>query len=151
MGDLVLFLIVALVVLFVLVLFFNLLERFLKGSSKKATEKPVAPKPSPAKDVEPSETPVLKIYNSELADDLQEILKQSNNNETARLQVESHISKEGNIAKYIKSKNYSGFNFDNDDETDASDDEDGDKGLSFTKEDYKRIMALSNIDDKKSL
>ena len=51
--------------------------------------------------------------------------------------------------EHIK-KNYHNFDFDNVENNDALvDSVDDNKPMTFTREDYKRFMALSNIDDKK--
>ena len=149
------FLIAVLIVLVVVVLLFALVDRLLKSGQKKVADKTPAPKEKPAEkplaetveEIKPQ--PDMKIYNSELADDLNDILKKSNSNASNRLQIENHMNKEGNIAKYIKSKNYQTFDFGTDDDAAVADE--GDKPLSFTREDYKRIVALSNIDESKPL
>ena len=90
----------------------------------------------------------MEIYNSELADDLQAMLNEQPAETSSRLQIENHVKKSGNIAQYLQSKNYHGFNFDAD--VNPAEPDDNEKP-SFTSEDYKRIMALSNIDDHKPL
>lgn len=144
--------VILLVVLALVVIGFALLERYFKQSaspkkteeekstSDEAVEKPIT--------IEPQVPPVMKIYNSELADDLSEMIKQSNPSESSRLQIENHIKKQSNISKYIQDKNYQSFDFTED--YAAVSDEEQPKS-SFTSEDYKRIMALSNINDKKQL
>ena len=154
MMDLGGFVINAIIVLVVMLVLFAIIDRVLKGSTKKSTEKkseekPNKPEPKPViaedKKVTPVE-PQMKIYNSELADDLNEILKKTQVDSSARLKIENHMNKESNVAKYIKSKNYRSFHFE---EQDGTNDEQEEQPMSFTVEDYKRIMALSNIDDKK--
>ncbi len=146
------FVIVLMIVLIVVVASFAVLDRMLKGGTNKVAEKKSAPKKTPAEipTEEPAAVktlPAMNIYNSELADDLNAMIKNSNQNTPARLQIENHINKESNITKYLQSKNYRGFDF-GDDETVTDDTE---QPLTFTREDYKRIVALSNIDDKKPL
>ena len=145
--------IVLMIILIIVVVLFALLDRLLKGSPKKTTEKSVAPKKTvtekPVEEPAAKTLPEMKIYNSELADDLNAIIKNSNQSVPQRLQIENHIDKESNISKYLRSKNYRSFDFGTDDENAATDDEK--QPLTFTREDYKRIMALSNIDDKKPL
>ncbi|MBQ7973459.1 MAG: hypothetical protein IJ295_00685 [Clostridia bacterium] len=146
-------LLIAFIVLLVVIAFFAILDRLIKNSgSKKPVEKKPEPKkttekvePAPAPVETPKTIPAMKIYNSQLADDLNEIIKKNDNDKSARLKIENHIHKEGNISKYIKGKNYQGFNFG----TDEINADEEDKPMSFTIDDYKRIMALSNIDDKK--
>lgn len=133
-----------------LIIFFAIVDKFLKGGKKidKKTESIKIPEKSSIETVSvenKNSLPTMKIYNSELADDLSEILKSSQNETSSRLKIENRSDKENNIAKYIKSKNYRSFDF-NTEETANTDTE---KELSFTLEDYKRIMAISNIDDKK--
>ncbi len=144
---------VTIILLIIVIILFALLERLMKNSPKKNTEK-VSPKvnkelPKIIEETTKVESPSdMKIYNNELADDLNEIIKKSNNKEM-RLQIENHLNKKGNIANYIQSKKYRGFNFESEE---VINDESTDVELpSFTQEDYKRIMAFSNIDDKKSL
>ncbi len=146
--------VVLMIVLIVVVASFAVLDRMLKGgSTKKAAPKNTVPKKAPVeKPIEESiavtkTPPTMNIYNSELADDLNEMLKSADNTGPTRLQIENHINKESNISKYLQSKNYRGFNFG--DESAA--DNDTEEPLSFTREDYKRIVALSNIDDNKPL
>ncbi|MCM1403940.1 MAG: hypothetical protein NC133_00300 [Prevotella sp.] len=148
------FIVVLMIFLIIVVVLFAVLDRMLKGgSTKKAAPKNQGPKKTPiakptAEPTVVNQTPpVMKIYNSELADDLNEMLKSADNSGTARLQIENHINKESHIAKYLQSKNYRSFNFGDDETADNT----ADEPLSFTREDYKRIMALSNIDDQKPL
>lgn len=149
-----------LIMLVVVVIAFALLDRLIKGGSKKVSEITSAPKEKPAeKPVKepvlevksaPQAAPQMEIYNSGLADDLNSMLKNSSSASSSRLQIENHLNKKGNIAKYIKDKNYHGFDFGSEDVA-ANSDDDNEEPLSFTREDYKRIMALSNIDDDKPL
>ncbi len=145
------FIIILLAVLAFVLVFFAVVDRLLKGGTakktpeKKPTSKPVSTEKAveqPA--VETKIQPTMKIYNSELADDLNAMLKDAKIDQSSRLQIEKHIERESNISKYIQSKNYHGFNFDTDTATDNDE-----EPLTFTREDYKRFMALSNIDDKK--
>lgn len=154
MMDLGGFVINAIIVLVVMLVLFAIVDRILKGGTKKSTqkkteEKPNKPEPKSVIIEDKKNTPVepqMKIYNSELADDLNEILKKSKVNNSARLKIENHMNKESNVAKYIKSKNYRSFHFEDQDDTSEQQEE---QPMSFTVDDYKRIMALSNIDDKK--
>ncbi len=146
------FIIILLAVLVFVLVFFAVVDRLLKGGTakktpeKKATAKPVTnEKAVENPTAETKVQPTMKIYNSELADDLNAMLKDTKTDQSARLQIEKRIERESNISKYIQSKNYHGFNFDAD-TTVTNDDE---EHLTFTREDYKRFMALSNIDDKK--
>ena len=141
------------IVLVFVICFFAVLDRLLKSGAKKSDKKKETKK-NEEKKAEPVEEkpvvnkpqPTMKIYNSELADDLNEILKTSQADASIRLKIENQMKNESNIAKYIKSKNYQSFNF----ESNLDDsEEDVEKPLSFSIEDYKRIVALSNIDDKK--
>ena len=145
---------ILIIILVVVLILFAVVDRLLKGGTakKSSTKKPVTktvetPKESKETPKEIKVPTVMKIYNSELADDLNAILKESGTNKSQRLQMENHVNKESNISKYIQSKNYQSFDFgvDQDERTD----EDADKPLTFTRDDYKRFMALSNIDDKK--
>lgn len=146
------FIFVLLAVLIVVIVFFAIVDYYLKNSGKKKTveKKPAAKpvveeKPKEVKPTEPKSTPVMKIYNSELADDLNKIIKETDTSQTSRLNVESHLGRESNISKYIHEKNYQGFHFDAENDNLTEEDE----TMTFTREDYKRFMALSNIDDKK--
>jgi len=146
-------LLVSIIILVIVIILFAILERIMKNSPKKNTEK-ASPKvvkelPKVTEETTKIENPInMKIYNNELADDLNEIINKSNNKDK-RLQIENHLNKKGNIANYIQSKNYHGFNFDTEE---VVNEEVTDEDVpTFTKEDYKRIMAFSNIDDKKSL
>lgn len=155
MENLIGFVFSSFIVLVIIIVLFAILDWFLKGGNKKAEKKPevkTEAKPEPTPNPTPVETkqepkaePTMKIHNSELADDLNEILKKSQTENSVRLKIESHAHKESNVAKYIKSKNYRSFEFD-DAPTSENDTE---EPLTFTIDDYKRIMALSNIDDKK--
>lgn len=147
------FLIGALVILAVVIVFFLLIDKLLKYEPKKAEPqkddtKTEAPKPvekTVANSVaEKPNVPVMQIYNSELADDLNELLKNSEKKDNSRIKVESHIVESGNISKYVKEKNYHEFNF-NEENPDTAEDE----PMTFTREDYKKFMALSNIDQPK--
>ena len=142
-----------LIILILISVFFALVDKLLKGGTNKKTEdkKPV-PKTEPIEKpvaklpTENKPQPVMQIYNSELADDLNAMLKESKEEKSSRLQIENHTDRVSNISKYIQSKNYHGFDFNSEDQYVAGQDEDQ---LTFTREDYKRFMALSNIDDKK--
>lgn len=140
-----------LVVLAVVMVVFLLVDRLLKNDGKKAAaETKPADKPveKPAeKPVTEVKIPTIQIYNSELADDLNEILKHTNSNNDARLNIESRVDRESNISKYIHDKKYESFNFA--DETESMTQDDEQQPMKFTREDYKKFMALSNIDDKK--
>ena len=150
------YIIILLVVLAVVIILFAFVDRLIKGSGpakKKVEEKQLAPKEMPSEKIVQenkveTKSPVdMKIYNSELADDLNEIIKNTQRNETSRLQIEKHTDRTGNISKYIRDKNYQSFSFGTEDNTTAGDDE----PMTFTQADYKRIVALSNINDKKPL
>ena len=144
-----------LIVLLFVMIFFAVLDKLLKGDigkkkpapkteeSKKVAKEQVPEKPKPE---EPTQ-PAMKIYNSELADDLAAMIKAEGDTSTTRLQIEKHTNRESNIAKYIQSKNYHGFDFGTEESAAEKDNED----LTFTSEDYKRIVALGNIDDAKPL
>lgn len=143
----------SIIIIAVIVALFAILDRVLKGGTKKAEKKPEEKKPEPAPapvqpiskpEPEAVQKPTMQIYNSELADDLNEILKKTETDNTVRLKIENHVHKESNVAKYIKSKNYRNFDFGAEENT-----EEKEEPMTFTIEDYKRIMALSNIDDKK--
>lgn len=142
-----------LIALVVIVLFFAIVDKLLKGSaSKKAEDKKPTPKNEPVEKpaaklpTENQPQPVMQIYNSELADDLNAMLNETKEEKTSRLQIENRADKVSNISKYIQSKNYHGFDFDSEGLNTTEQDEDQ---LTFTRDDYKRFMALSNIDDKK--
>lgn len=141
------------IILIIVLLLFAVLDRLIKSSPQKNIEK-TTPKVSKETPIVPIEVPkndnppVMKVYNNELADELNEIIKK-NNNEDKRLQIDNHLNKKSNIANYIQNKKYSTFNFDS--ETIPNDENTDEEVSSFTKEDYKRIMAFSNIDDKKTL
>lgn len=125
-----------------LVLFF-VVDHFLlndkKRESKKTTKEP-AKNPEP-KEPEPETKPVepapksVTIYNSNLADELDVALKQPATTDQSR----------SSIAEYIAKKNYHAFNFDDAGVTDTEAGED----FTITKDDYKKMVALSNITDKK--
>ncbi len=144
-GNYISYIIGLLIVLAVVLVLFILVDKLLKDGNKKVTKaEPSSGKTSSEKPADKTATvetkiPVMHIYNSELADDLNRMIKDSTPNETTRLKVEN---KQSSISKYIQSKNYESFNFANDFET--SDDEDD--TMKFTREDYKKFMALSNID-----
>lgn len=134
------------------VLLFFLVDRYLLKDKKKDASKPTKDaKPAEPKVAKPETKPepqaqkTVAIYNSNLADELDATLKQKTLINESRLN-EPQTSRRGNIAQYIAQKKYKPFNF-----SDAELDEmppDADK-LSITKEDYKKIVALSNITDKK--
>ncbi|MBO4726031.1 MAG: hypothetical protein J5598_00330, partial [Clostridia bacterium] len=103
--------VILLIILVVVMVFFAFLDKVLKGSTTKAPEKkPVTSmpaKPAEKPNTEKKELPAMKIYNSELADDLDKMIKDSDDRQqTSRLQFENHINKENNITKYIQDKNY---------------------------------------------
>ncbi len=142
-----------LVVLVLLCVFFAFVDKLLKGgASKKIEDKKPAPKtelvekPVAKLPTENQPQPVMQIYNSELADDLNAMLKETKKEKSSRLQIQNHTDKVSNISKYIQSKNYHGFDFNSDA---TSEDEQDENHLTFSRDDYKRFMALSNIDDKK--
>lgn len=144
-----------LIVLIIVVVLFMLLDCFLKGGTKKTVEKAPAKTEKAEKQIETKPTPVenkvlpaMQIYNSELADDLEKMLKNTNLSEPARLEMEKHLNKESNIAKYIQSKNYHNLDFDSEEDTVSNNE---DETLTFNREDYKRFLALSNIDEDKPL
>ena len=117
---------------------------------KKTESKPiVSEKTSNEQISEIKSRPTMKIYNSELADDLNAMLKQSSNNESSRLQIENRKNRESNISKYIREKKYRSFDFGKVDDEPIEDDDN--EPLTFSREDYKKFMALSNIKDKKPL
>ena len=152
MVDITGFILSSIFIVVIISLLFKILDHFLKNGFKK-TEKKTEEKKTPAKpetvltptNQQTEVKPTMKIYNSELADDLNKILKDSETEDSVRLKIENHVHKESNVAKYIKSKNYQGFDFGGAE----TNDEEVEKPLSFTIDDYKRIMALSNIDEKK--
>lgn len=147
--------VILLIILIVVVVSFAVLDRLMKGGFKKPAEKTSTPakaaqdKPAEKPVEEPKAPTAMKIYNSELADDLNAMLKDADTATPARLQIENHMNKESNIAKYLQSKNYHGFDFGMDDN--FSMDDEANEPMTFTREDYKRFVALSNIDDKKPL
>ncbi len=143
-------LIVLVLILVGIVILFAVADHLLKTNSKKNEKKVEQPKAEQEVSVvEKKEevVPTMKIYNSELADDLNEIIKQTEQEHSTRLKVDKHTNKEGNISKYIKRKNYQEFDFGGSEEEEMVTQEED--PISFTMDDYKRIMALSNIDDKK--
>ena len=137
-------LVILVIVAIVVALLFKFLDFVLKGGvpKKKPAEKKPASKPviaeSPIKKtaVESKPTGPLKIYNSELADDLVAMLKNSNENQqSSRLQVENHLNTENNnISKYIQEKKYRGFDFGADGNKNQV--EDNEEPMTFTREDY---------------
>ncbi len=149
----VLWIVIALLVM-ILLLFF-LADWYLKRSDKKKTSKPVISQKTPAETAKEKQTPTvtnpdkqvkpttMTIYNSNLADDLDAILKDE---ETSSLHhnLSNRLTSKGQIANYVAEKHYHTFTFDNQPET-----IDNSETPTFTKEDYKKIVALSNIDDKK--
>lgn len=147
--------IILLVVLVVVIILFAGVDKFLKGGVvKKSPEKKTASKPvveektvkEPTKPKNENPTvPVMKIYNSELADDLNAMLKETDSSKSSRLQIENHINRASHISQYIHDKNYHSFDFGN--ETEDADEVN--ETLTFNRDDYKRFMALSNIEDKK--
>ena len=143
------YVIAALVILAVVLVVFLLADKFLKQDGSKVTKDKKTDEPAVEKPVEKvpeaPKSPVLQIYNSELADDLNEMLKHTDNSENSRLNIESHLDRESNISRYIHEKKYEGFNFA--DENAPAEEED--QPMKFTREDYKKFMALSNIDDPK--
>ncbi len=149
--------IILLIALGVVVLLFAVVDRILKrsGATKKADEKKTESKPIVSEKTsneqisEIKSRPTMKIYNSELADDLNAMLKQSSNNESSRLQIENRKNRESNISKYIREKKYRSFDFGKVDDEPIEDDDN--EPLTFSREDYKKFMALSNIKDKKPL
>ena len=156
MPNLISILIISCIVLVMVVIGFAILDKLLKGTPAKKTEKPALEKdaksepPVVEKNIvtNTATSPKLKIYNSELADDLNKIIKESSQTSSSRLQIENHINKETNIIKYVQNKKYQSFDF-SDDTT--KENETDDQPLTFSREDYKRFMALSNIEDKKPL
>ncbi len=149
--------IILLIALGVVVLLFAVVDRIFKksGATKKADEKKTESKPIVSEKTsneqisEIKSRPTMKIYNSELADDLNAMLKQSSNNESSRLQIENRKNRESNISKYIREKKYRSFDFGKVDDEPIEDDDN--EPLTFSREDYKKFMALSNIKDKKPL
>ena len=152
--------VVLLVVLAVVATLFALVDKMLKGDSAKKPAEKKTEVAKPAQEIKPIESvqetkPIntgsrMQIYNSELADDLNAMLsEQPESSQSSRLQVETHTNRESNISKYIHEKNYHGFDF-NTDDADSVSAEDN-QPMSFSREDYKKFMALSNIDDDKPL
>lgn len=125
-----------------LVLFF-VVDHFLLSDKKRDSKKPAkeTPKTPEPKVTKPEPKPEVKepqsatIYNSNLADELDAALKQPTSTAQSR----------SSIAEYIAKKNYHAFNFDDVGVTDAEAGED----FTITKDDYKKMVALSNITDKK--
>lgn len=147
----VLWLVIALLV--VLLLLFVLVDWYLKRGNQKKADKPAAktetPKPTAAKEKAIPEAapttvalPSMNVYNSNLADDLDAMLK-AGNSQSVRQERTNKITTKGHIADYVAAKNYHTFSFD------VDPNEDVDQSTTFTKEDYKKFVALSNIDDKK--
>lgn len=156
MNYLMNFIIVLLIVLIIVVVSFAILDRILKNDAKKNSTKIPETKSTdiiesnqePKNELEPA--PAMKIYNSELADDINAMLNdQQSDSASNRLQLENHLHKTSNISKYIKSKNYQHFDFVP--EENSTEDAETDKSLLVTRDDYKRIIALSHIDDDKPL
>lgn len=146
------FLVGMLIMLIVIVVIFALLDRAMKSGIKKTSENNSTPEEKP--EAKPIEEPVqetkpapkMEIYNSELADDLNEMLKDSKQTSSSRLQIENHLNKGSNIAKYIQEKNYRSFDFGA--ENNISD---GIDDATMNREELKRIIALSHINDDKPL
>lgn len=139
----------ALVILAAILVVLLLTDKLLKTDNKKPDPNPTEEQPVEKPAEKPTtavNAPVMQIYNSELADDLNELLKNSKNDGDSRLNVEGRIDRQSNITKYIHEKKYEGFNFVDDD---SKTNQEEDVGMKFTREDYKKFMALSNIDDKK--
>ena len=147
-----LWLVIALLV--IVLLLFVLVDWYLKRGNQKQTAKPAVKKevtePTDAKEKstpEPAATavtslPSMNIYNSNLADDLDAMLKASKSQPT-RQERSNQITAKGHIADYVAIKNYHTFAFD------TEPNEDAEQPMTFTKKDYKKFVALSNIDDKK--
>lgn len=149
--DIISVLVISVVILVSVIIIFAFVDRMLKGSTKKSetkTEKTkAAENPKPEIIDQEKKISTMKIYNSELADDLNKIIEASEKDESSRIKIDQYTNKEGSISKYIKKKNYQTFDFGGTDEDEnVGDDEDS---ISFTLDDYKRIVAISNIDDKK--
>lgn len=135
--------------LVILVIIFALVERYLKREPQKkapAEPKKATPNPTPASAAKPS-VPTnsaapkeLIIDNNHLADDLEEIIRQTDVKPATRLQVGQRVHHQSNIAKYVAEKNYQTFNYEIVDlnETEPKD-----------VNDYQRAMALSNIPEPK--
>lgn len=135
--------------LIILLIVFALVEKYLKREPQKKTPsqpKQTTPAPTPASDTKPSVpvTPAapkeLIIDNNHLADDLEEIIRQTDVKPETRLQVGQRVKHQSNIAKYVAEKNYQTFNYEIIDlnETEPKD-----------TSDYQRAMALSNIPEHK--
>lgn len=145
-------LVIALLV--IVLLMFVLVDWYLKRGNQKQSDKPAVKKeatePTDAKEkptAEPVSTtvtplPAMNIYNSNLADDLDAMIK-ADKAQPTRQERGNQITTRGHIAEYVAAKNYHTFSFD------AEPNEDVNPSMTFTKEDYKKIVALSNIDDKK--
>lgn len=149
--DIISVLVISVVMLVSVIIIFAFVDRILKGSPKKSetkTEKTkVAENPKPEIIDQEKKIPTMKIYNSELADDLNKIIEASEKDESSRIKIDQYTNKEGSISKYIKKKNYQTFDFGGTEEDENGGEDEN--SLSFTLDDYKRIVAISNIDDKK--
>lgn len=140
--------------LVVVLLLFFLADWYLKRGDKKKTAKPntkpaptatpnKADKPSTeAKPVTKTTLPTMTIYNSNLADDL-DVMLRDKQTQPGRPNLSNRVATKGHIANYVAEKNYHTFDFAEPALTDEP------EPMTFTKEDYKKIVALSNIDDKK--
>ena len=149
---------IGLLVLVALVLILQLIDYLMKkDKSKKKSPaaaqpaKPTATQQTPSTEQpsnQPSTPQRLTIYNSELADDLETMLNQKQTENQTRIEIGKHLNRENHVKEYLKSKNYHSFEFNDENNSDNAN-KDNEEAEGFTKEDYKRIMTLSNIVDKK--
>ncbi len=137
------------VLLVVLLGLFLLVDWYLKRDNKNkatktATKNEVTKPITTAAKTEPATAvaqPAMTIYNSNLADDLSTMLETGHAEPTDRKHTGLNAN-QSKIAKYIAEKNYHTFAFDADPNTETI-------PMSLTAEDYKKFVAISNIDDKK--
>ena len=92
----------SIIIIAVIVALFAILDRVLKGGTKKTEKKPEEkksqPEPAPVPvqpiskpEPEAVQKPTMQIYNSELADDLNDILRKTETDNTVRLKIENHV------------------------------------------------------------
>ncbi len=134
-----------------LLLMIYLADFYIKGEKKKKTKKaePKKIKVEEAKEeVQIPKQNVVYEANINLADELEKIIDTTEAIHDAAKTTRLNHSR---IADYRRAKNYETFSYDI--ETYDNKEEDNldfkGSGIELTKDEYKKIVALSNIDDKK--
>ena len=137
---------------------FNLLDAYIKKGNKKPSapknEKPEEKVPVPQVEVPPQSVPTQSVgfeAGPNLADELEKVLQQDQSegsNDRMHTATHRHIRSLDRMQKYRETKHYENFKYDIDYNDEPEDDAATDN-IKLTPSDYKKIVALGNINARR--